>query len=49
MKTAICTHCGEKIERVGDQWKHEETGKLTCTVIEFATPRRGTIKTEGAK
>lgn len=44
-KIAICTHCNEPLRynEIKKTWLHAETDKLTCTKIEFATPRRGSI------
>ena len=51
MKTAICTHCGEAIEFVGDTWDHVEPTEgykpFACIKIMIATPRRGSIRKEG--
>jgi phage FluMu protein Com len=50
IKVATCTHCNKQIEKVGKTWVHSkpepELKTIDCTTINFATPQRGSVRSE---
>lgn len=45
--TAICTYCGKELEWENERWEHvvpECDNPICCKPVQFATPRRGSIK-----